>query len=223
MEFADEASLDARWGGSASWTAGTLKIGGGAAGSERWMELSDGGWAADIHANYTGIISVGVGGQYKMTFYYMNGHVNSPQGNLTVTIKDGADNQKAVVSLGSGVVTAWTYVESAYFALNAGDTVKIDITGSYSGTLTQKCAFDQFVLKPLAPTTVDAFEGYADEASLDAKWGTSANWTGGTLKTSGGAKGTAKWIEINDGGWAADIHATFSAIVPETRNYTIAF
>jgi hypothetical protein len=107
--------------------------------------------------------------------------------------------------------------------MNAGDTVKLDITGTYSGTLAQKCGFDQFILKALKPTTVDTFQGYTDEAALDAKWGTSANWSTGALMTSGGAKSTTKWIEITDGGWAADLHATFSAVVPESRNYIIGF
>ena len=223
MEYSSESELDARWGNSGGWTVATLKTSGGAESTSKWMELSDGGWSMDIHANYSGVVSVDEAGQYKMAFYYKNGHVNNPQGDLTVTIKDGSNNVKATFELGSSVVSSWTYSDSAYFQINEDDTVKIDITGSYSGTRTQKCAFDQFKLIPLSPVTVDNYEGYANEAALDAVWGDSANWTGGTLKTSGGAGGTSKWIEISDGGWSADIHATFTAIVPETGNYALFF
>jgi hypothetical protein len=38
--------------------------------------------------------------------------------------------------------------ESVSFAMNAADTVKIDITGIYRGTRIQKCAFDQIILIP---------------------------------------------------------------------------
>jgi len=223
MEYSSESALDAQWGNSANWTVATLKTSGGADSTAKWMELSDGGWSMDIHSDYTGDVSVEMAGTYKMVFYYKNGHVDNPQGSLTVTIKDGSNNVKDTVSLGSSVVSSWTYEESDYFELDEDDTIKIDITGSYSGTSTQKCAFDQFELVPLSPTNVDTFEGYADESALDAVWGNSANWTGGTLKTSGGADSTSKWIEISDGGWSADIHATFSSVVPESRNYTLFF
>jgi hypothetical protein len=149
--YQNQTALNAVWGGSTGSTVRTLKTSGGANSTAQWMELSDGGYAANIYATFSNVVSVG--GNYKCSFYYKNGHINNPQSALKVIFKDGSDNVKATFDLGGTVKTSWTYTESSFVSFNTGDTIKLEVTGNYDGLLSQNCAFDEFKLVPeLTPT-----------------------------------------------------------------------
>ncbi len=151
--YAAEANLDAVWAGSTGSTSGSLKTSGGAGSTTKWIEMQDGGWTMNLFATFTN--KVIYSGNYKFCFYYKNGHVNNPQGSLVITFKDGSGNTKGTFNLGSNVQTTWAYMESAnWVSFNANDTIRIEVTGTYSGTLTQSCAFDEIkLLYEVAPPT----------------------------------------------------------------------
>lgn len=142
--YASESAMDAVWKGSTGSTLGTLKTTGGASSTSKWIELADGGYAMNLYASFSNIVTTSR--NYKCAFYYKNGHINNPQSTLKVLFKDGTDNVKATFDLGNTVQTDWGYMESSFVTYSSGDIIKIDITGNNSVTSTQNCAFDQFKL-----------------------------------------------------------------------------
>jgi len=127
------------WGGSAGFTTAAVLVG-GANSTAYAVEFGDGGWGMNIKKTATGIVPND--GCFKLTFYYINGHVDNPQNALKVYFNGGN-----AVDLGSAAVTSWTAQETGVIGnLLAGGDVEVEMTGTYSGGLTQKCAFDELVL-----------------------------------------------------------------------------
>ncbi len=112
----------------------------GATGTSSSMNITDAGWSMGVSRDFASVVPAN--GDYKITFWYKNGHAGAPQDGLEVKI-----NGVGAVGLPDTAVTTWTAAETGYaYGLTSGSTITLDITGSYSGTVSQQCRFDQFVL-----------------------------------------------------------------------------
>lgn len=130
----------ADWGNSAGYTTFAAVSTDGANGTSASVQFSDGGWGKDIEKTYTAVVPAD--GDYKVTFYYKNGHEGNPWPGLGVRI-NGANE----VVLGSDVVTDWTASETQVAAgLTAGSDVTVQVYGSSSGTADCQCRIDEIML-----------------------------------------------------------------------------
>lgn len=147
--FAQSVILDDFEAGVTDWTTAgypTLaQVAGGANSTAFGLNVTDAGWSMGASKTFTAVVPEA--GDYKVTFYYKNGHADSPQAGLQVKVNGGA-----TVDLPATVVSEWTLAETGFvYGLAAGSNIIIDIVGNRSATLTQQCAFDEFTLVKEVP------------------------------------------------------------------------
>jgi len=122
------------------WPALTHVTTDGADGTSCSFNIRDREYSMIVNRVFPGVVPAD--GDYRITFYYKNGHEEAPQDNLQVKI-----NGVGAVSLPNTPVTTWTYAETGLACgLTAGSTVTLGIIGEYTGYLDQQCRFDQFIL-----------------------------------------------------------------------------
>ena len=137
----------------ADWTTGgyptlTHVTTDGANGTSSCLNITDGGWSMNVSRDFPSVVPAD--GDYKITFWYRNGHADAYQDNLQVKI-----NGIGTVSLPRAQVDDWTFAETGFaYGLTAGSTVTLEIAGQRNETLTQQCRFDEFTLvKELPPVS----------------------------------------------------------------------
>ena len=141
---------------SADWTTGgyptlTQELSDGAASTTACLNIFDGGYSMSATRVFAGVVPSD--GDYKVTFYYKNGHADAPQDGLQVKINGGA-----TVDIPNTVQATWKAAESGFvYGLTAGDDITIDIVGNYSGATAQQCRFDEFTLVKEVPPVSGSF------------------------------------------------------------------
>jgi len=112
----------------------------GATGTSSCLNIADGGWSMNVSRIFPSVVPQD--GDYRISFWYKNGHADAYQDNLQVKI-----NGIGTVALPRATVTDWTFAKTGFaYHLVAGSTVTLDIAGNRNATLNQQCRFDQFVL-----------------------------------------------------------------------------
>jgi len=176
----------------ADWTTGgyptlTHVTTDGATGTSSCLNIADGGWSMNVSRDFPSVVPAD--GDYKITFWYRNGHADAYQDQLQVKI-----NGIGTVSLPRAQVADWTFAETGFaYGLTAGSTVTLEILGQRDATLAQQCRFDQFVLV----REVSPVEGIVHPLSGDIL----SNVTTLTVEPSGGSGTyTSVSFDIDDDG-----------------------
>lgn len=148
------------WAHTGGWTNPVLVTTDGAAGSTSCMELQDAGYAKGVEKDFLAIVPAN--GNYKMTFYYKNGHTGNPWEGLAVRLNGDIATE---VTLGSATVAEWTAGETGTaLDLLAGATITVEIYGISSAQADNNCRFDELILEevPNPPIVVSftPFNGY---------------------------------------------------------------
>ncbi len=146
------------WSHTGGWSVAVWDETDGADGTSKSMEVEDSGWSKGVEKTFSAIVPAD--GNYKVTFYYKNGHRDNAWPDLEVQL-----NNANTVSLGSSVVDTWTADETGVASgLTAGDDVTVTIAGSSSAQADNVCAFDEFYLEEVAVApiafTVRPLDGY---------------------------------------------------------------
>jgi hypothetical protein len=115
----------------------------GAAGTNNAMQLQDNGFSYSATKTYTA--AAPSAGNYKITFFYQNGHTGVPMTGLKVQVNDVQQ-----LAIANGTVTNWTAVETDVFTLAAGADVKLAIVAANGAANTYMMLVDQIVLVPVA-------------------------------------------------------------------------
>lgn len=115
----------------------------GAASTTAAMVLQDNGFSFSATKTYTAVVPTS--GNYKVTFFYQNGHENLPMAGLKIQINDV--ERKAIAN---GAVTTWTAVETDAFAATAGSNIKFAVVAANGTENVYKMLIDEIKLEPVA-------------------------------------------------------------------------
>jgi len=161
--YADTTAMLTVWAETAGYL-NSLLLGadGGASSTTKYIDINDGGWGMEVTGTFNAIVPST--GNYKVTFYYKNGHTDNPVGSLEFRVIYQGGSQMASVVLGNTVVTTWTKRETGGIPLTSGENLQIQIYGNTGATQTVHCAFDEIMLEAIAAIPIIAvvkpFEGY---------------------------------------------------------------
>jgi hypothetical protein len=143
--YADTGALTAEYTGANNGIP-ALVTSGGADGSSQFMQITDTGWSFSV----TGTVHAGLipaDGDYVVTFYYQNGHVDMPMQNLQFRVIYDGGTKLATFDVPFSATSGWVQASTGVMSLVSSDSLQIEIYGNRAATENVASAFDQIILE----------------------------------------------------------------------------